>query len=481
MSGLNAHPVLKKYKGISFSWLGFQGKIYAAAIVFGVGILLESALIFTANVTTYHKVQKFYQVQEQTRNEIHTKLEHRLNQSSKGSFVLTFPGWALFISLVIIFLVIIIGWGLLASAVRSIIQPARLMSETFDAAKQKVLNIELPDLSQEGLGRFVHILKGSFTNWNTEFQDSKNSICHFDQLCKELVTEIRKTELFAIQLEKVTEELNDNLTDESRLIESAHKQLTVMMNNSEELQKIPQHLTMIHTDLKNQFIVVQEQIQNILGQKYDVHDESIEITDLAANLKETSQKIKGVISILDDVSERTELLAFNTAIQAARAGDKGLGFGVVAKEIAKLVDYSKKASVQLSNMLSRINGKNEDILGLIHRYAETSSDELPVCDQVSKICNDLFRTAQTNFENIEKLTAVMEILLMKSNQLSDEICQTDRIISEDHIGEFDFDLETLDYQLNVKEANRIALNVSELSQQLRTLAETAATEEDFVY
>ncbi|HBF37980.1 MAG TPA: hypothetical protein DDW50_11730 [Firmicutes bacterium] len=405
----------------------------------------------------------------------------KIKDANNIVFCLVGQGWSLLISLSIICLTLAISGGVMIAAVYSITKSARLLSETFDGAKQKIFNIELPPVLPEGLENFVQVLKGSLNHWNTQFLDSKNSICHFDQLCKELVTEIRKTELFAIQLQKVSEELTGNFTNQSQLIESAHNQLTVMKNNSEELQKAPKRLTIIHNDLKNELSTVQEQIQNIIAQNHEYHDESIEIADLAENLDVTSEKVKGVISILNDVAERTELLAFNTAIQAARAGDKGLGFGVVAKEIAKLVDYSKKASIQLSDMLGRINGKNEYILNLIQEYSKTYAKQITVNEDVAKICADLFQTAQINFEDIEKLTAVMETICMKSNGLSNEIHQIAKLTSEENIGGFDFDLETLDYQLNVKEANRIALNVSELSEGLRTLAETATIEEDFVY
>ncbi len=555
-----------------FNFLSFRGKIYAAASVFLIGIFLEGTLVFTVCRTTHDKIQKSYQIWEQSRDEIHTlealsasllegyrtsleqaslvdtselrmkfskemvpvlghihflfrdekgyraserllirdyhrlarqmkkdnlsaispsqysrmkrlnrqyilslkSLEQRLNQSLRRNFpVWGYLGWAFLLGLLVLSLTVIISASLIMRAVKSIIQPAGLISECLDATKQKRLSVELPEMSEEGLGHFGHILNDSLRYWNTQFLDSKNSIRHFDQLCKELVTEIRKTELFAIQLQKVSEELNDNLNDENQLIGSAHSQLSVITNNGEELQKIPQHLRVIHDGLKNQLAAVQDQIQNILNQNSEVHDESIEIDDLAKNLDEASAKIQGVISILNDVSERTELLAFNTAIQAARAGDKGLGFGVVAKEIAKLVEYSKKASMQLSNMLNRINGKNEDILNLIRQHSEAFPSSLLVCEEVGKICDELFRIAQTNFVNIEKLTSVMETLLVQSNQLSREIRQAIELTSEDNIGNLNFDLETLDYQLNVQEANRIAFKVSELSEELRILAETA--------
>ncbi len=561
-----------------FNFLSFRGKIYAAAIVFLIGIFLEGTLVFTLCTTTHDEMQKSYQLWEQSRNKIHKltalsasllkryqtslaqgtlvatsdlqvkfsremalvlrhmqdlhrdekayraserllirdyhrldrqmkrdkrsiisplqysrmkrlnhqytlslkRLEQRLNQSSRNFPAWGYQGWTFLLGLFILSLTATMSGALIFFAVKSIIKPAGLISESLNATKPKRLSVELPEMSQEGLGHFGHILHDSLRHWNTQFLDSKNSIRHFDQLCKESVIEIRKTELFAIQLQKVSEELNDNWNNENQLIESAHSQLSVITNNGEELQKIPQQLAVIYRGLKNQLTVVHDQVQTILSQNFEVDDESIEIADLAKNLDDASVKIKGVISILNDVSERTELLAFNTAIQAARAGDKGLGFGVVAKEIAKLVEYSQKASMQLSNMLNRINGKNEDILNLIHQPSETYSVSFMVCEEVEKSCEELFGIAQTNFANIEKLISVMETLLVQSKQLSGEIRQAIQLTGEDSFGDLDFNLETLDYQLNVKEANRIASRVSENSEQLRTLAETAISEEDFV-
>jgi methyl-accepting chemotaxis protein len=567
------HVTARAFKGNGyFSWLSFQGKIYAAAIVLLIGILLEGCIIFIVNGESQNQTQKCNFVKEQALKELnkliyfspailsrcqagleegsvvettdirdslsrgigHLKklvghdypftslvknyriLSHQLGLNNNSTlsmpqylkikksyhnygvslndlgkqirsyhnvkaFSLINQGWLLLGTLVVIIATFALSSILLIAAVQSIVAPAQFMANTFNEAKQKIFKVELPITSNEGLGNFAFILKESLTHWNSEFLDSKNSICRFDQLCKELLTEIRKTELFAIQLQKVSEELTQNFDDQSQLIKGVNDQLTVLVSNSEELHKVPQRLTVIHDTLKTQLTATQEQIKDILSQTFEYRDESREIADLAENLNVASEKVKEVIAILNDVAERTELLAFNTAIQAARAGDKGLGFGVVAKEIAKLVDYSKKASLQLTEMLNKINGKNEYILKLIQEYSGPSNIQSPVSQEVARICEDLFKTAHNNFEDIEKLTKLMEIIFIKSNRLSNETHQIARLTHEENIGQVKFDLDTLDYQLNVKEANRIALKVCEISDELRILAETATTEEEVLF
>jgi methyl-accepting chemotaxis protein len=431
----------------------------------------------TITTAQYVKIKKFYNQYMDSLTDLKQAVgRYRVNES----FYLLNHRQLLLIAVCLLAFTLILTGVLLISAVQSIVMPAKLMTNVLNEAKQRVFKVEIPVTFKDGLGKAMLIFKESLTYWNTKLLDSKNSICQLDKLCKELVTEIRKTELFAIQLQAVAEELTEKFSVQNQLIAENHEQLVTLLNNSEKLQKVPQRLTIIHDDLQTQLNTVKEQIQEILNQTHIYKkDESNEIADLAENLNVASEKVNGVIMILNDVAERTELLAFNTAIQAARAGDKGLGFGVVAKEIAKLVDYSKKASLQLSTMLNKINTKNECIIQLIKEYSQPN-DHASIYEEVAKICSDSFETAQTNAINIEKLTKVMEIVFTKSNQLASTSQNISNLADEENIGPIDFDLETLDYQLNVKEANRIAIKVNEVSEELRALAESATGEDQFL-
>jgi methyl-accepting chemotaxis protein len=431
----------------------------------------------TITKTQYFKIKKFY---NQYMDSLTGLRQATSRYQASESFYLVNHRQLLLIAVCLLALTLMLTGVLLISAVQSIVVPAKLMTNVLEEAKQRVFKVEIPVTLKDGLGKAMLIFKESLTYWNTKLLDSKNSICQLDKLCKELVTEIRKTELFAIQLQTVAEELTEKFSVQNQLIAENHEQLAILLNNSEELQKVPQRLIIIHDDIQTQLNTVKEQIQEILNQTHIyIKDESNEIADLAENLSVASEKVNGVITILNDVAERTELLAFNTAIQAARAGDKGLGFGVVAKEIAKLVDYSKKASLQLSTMLNKINTKNESIIQLIKEYSQPN-DHASIYEEVAKICSDSFETAQTNAINIEKLTKVMEMVFTKSNQLASTSQNISNLANEENTGPVDFDLETLDYQLNVKEANRIAIKVNEISEELRALAESATGEDEFL-
>lgn len=86
----------------------------------------------------------------------------------------------------------------------------------------------------------------------------------------------------------------------------------------------------------------------------DVKDQTESIATSIVSLAEQAQAIGEIIAVVNDVAEQTNILALNASIEASRAGEHGRGFGVVATEIKSLAEQSKKATVQVRQILSEI-------------------------------------------------------------------------------------------------------------------------------
>jgi methyl-accepting chemotaxis protein len=118
-------------------------------------------------------------------------------------------------------------------------------------------------------------------------------------------------------------------------------------------------------------------------------------------LGERSQEITGIVKLIDDIAERTSVLALNANMQAAVAGEAGRGFRVVADEVQRLAERSKEATDQIAKLVSAIQGETNDTMatmekaiGEVVKGGEMAEKAAAQVTGLEKLGNDLHQAVQ---------------------------------------------------------------------------------------
>lgn len=169
-----------------------------------------------------------------------------------------------------------------------------------------------------------------------------------------------------------------------------------------------------------------EQLNRVVTNMTNLKDNVVTITTTINELEQTSNQIGNIVNVITDIADQTNLLALNAAIEAARAGEHGKGFAVVADEVRKLAEQTKSSS---TNITSLVQATIQQILkvisqiDMINNLAESGNNDMMETGTLFERILEASADNKINSQSIEKDIASLNHLLTEINVSSNKLSQ----------------------------------------------------------
>ncbi len=147
--------------------------------------------------------------------------------------------------------------------------------------------------------------------------------------------------------------------------------------------------------------------------KNTVYDSAVRIKELGDH----SQKIGEIIQVIDDIAEQTNLLALNAAIEAARAGEHGKGFAVVADEVRKLAERSGKATKEIADLINNIQKGTDKAVAAMEQGTREVEEGVRLAHDAGAALGEIMKTVEQTLQQIQKISSAAK----KMNESSAEV------------------------------------------------------------
>lgn len=268
------------------------------------------------------------------------------------------------------------------SVVRPVLQ---LTQQISDASRHNDLsgNISIADKAEIG------VIAESFNQLAKRMSDAIRSISENARFVFDTSDGLRKT---MEQVEVAVGERHREMVDAGQLvaqISSSQDMSASQLNSLQGLSRESQDSVQASVGIVARSAAEIESISSEVSQTVQT------ITQLG----EESHHISEIVDAIRDIADQTNLLALNAAIEAARAGEQGRGFAVVADEVRKLAERTASSTSEISNLLSSIQAGTSQAVTQIHAVSDQAEKGVAISRETSD-------AMQTIYDNIGKVTAL---------------------------------------------------------------------------
>lgn len=151
-----------------------------------------------------------------------------------------------------------------------------------------------------------------------------------------------------------------------------------------------------------------------------------ETSQIINTLGQSSGKIGEIVGVINDIADQTNLLALNAAIEAARAGEQGRGFAVVADEVRKLAERTTKATKEIAAMIKTIQSDTSKAVDAMDEGGKEVADGVEFASKAGEALGEIVGQVDKVTEMIQMIAAASEEMSTTSEEIS---CNVEKIAS----------------------------------------------------
>ncbi|MEK3809431.1 methyl-accepting chemotaxis protein TlpC [Bacillus sp. FSL R7-0685] len=274
---------------------------------------------------------------------------------------------------IVLVIVIMVSVILVLVFTRKINKRLNALKSAFESAGNGDMTIEVSDKTGDELSELSVYYNKMRMKLNDTIQTVQQSALQLASASQQLSAGAEETNQASEKITEAVQQIANGAQDQITRIENSESSLK---QASADIRDISANTAAIADKgqlAQSKADIGQKEIANVQAQMDAIHQSIQKSGEIIHQLDGRSKQIEQILSVITQIADQTNLLALNAAIEAARAGEQGKGFAVVADEVRKLAEESQQSAGQISKLIIEIqNDMNRSARSVEHVKTEAA-------------------------------------------------------------------------------------------------------------
>jgi len=308
------------------------------------------------------------------------------------------------------------------------------LNHTLDAVIEPI-NGSLETLNLFARGDFRQRIRADYKGDHRKLKDTVNAMADsLTELITMITEAIEATASASSQISSSAEEMAAGAEEQSA---QSHEVATAIEQMTQTVVETSQNANLAAQITNDSVQIANEGGQVVANTVKGINKISEVVNEAATNIKalgDNSQKIGEIVQVIDDIADQTNLLALNAAIEAARAGEQGRGFAVVADEVRKLAERTTKATKEIAEMIKQIQKDTLDAVNSMDAGTQQVEKGSELAFQSGESLNKIIEGINKTLDIVNQVAAASEEQSSATTQIATNVEGINNVTQESASG-----------------------------------------------
>ncbi|MFC4321413.1 methyl-accepting chemotaxis protein [Litchfieldia salsa] len=313
---------------------------------------------------------------------------------------------------------------------RSIVQPIRQLQGFLSEVENGDFTVEGTYKSKDEVGKltssFNSMIGGVRSIIKTMSETSEQLAASSQELSASAEESTRASE----HISSTIQELSDGSKNQLQSVDNSNLVIVDMSTSTERISKSTDHVLTNAQETSHLSKEGKESINKVSTQMKSINQTVTSLVEAFKGLKERTDEIGNITSVITGIADQTNLLALNAAIEAARAGEQGKGFAVVAGEVRKLAEQSAQSADQISKLIKVIQVDTQQTMNTVTSASSEVNEGLVVVQDAGTIFNNIEGSITEVVTQIDEVANLVNSLASGMGQVTQSINGVKEIADE---------------------------------------------------